>query len=186
MTYEDAFEARLAAARKGSDWAITELYRSLYPRIVAYLRGIEPTDADDLASETWLDVARGIKRFRGDERAFRAWAFTIARRRVSDLRRQRARKRTVLTEPHLLADSGSVGDAEEESFASLGTDWAFDLITTSLPRNLAEVVLLSVLGDLGTNEVARIVGRRPGTVRVMQHRALRRLARVLETQGVTR
>jgi DNA-directed RNA polymerase specialized sigma24 family protein len=47
-------------------------------------------------------------------------------------------------------------------------------------------VLLSVLGDLGAKEVARIVGKRPGTVRVLQHRALRRLAHVLETQGVTR
>jgi DNA-directed RNA polymerase specialized sigma24 family protein len=48
------------------------------------------------------------------------------------------------------------------------------------------VVLLSVLGDLGANEVAGIVGKRAGTVRVLLHRALRRLARVLETQGVTR
>jgi DNA-directed RNA polymerase specialized sigma24 family protein len=34
--------------------------------------------------------------------------------------------------------------------------------------------------------VAKIVGKRPGTVRVLQHRALRRLARVLERKGVTR
>jgi RNA polymerase sigma factor (sigma-70 family) len=186
MSYEDEFESRLAAAREGSERALTGIYRSVYPRIVAFLRGVEPADADDLASETWLDVAHGLKRFRGDERAFRAWAFTIARRRVSDLRRRRARKGTVSTAPHLLVDAGRVGSAEEEAFASLGTDWAFDLITSSLPRNLAEVVLLNVLGDLGTNEVARILGKRPGTVRVMQHRALRRLARALEAQGVTR
>ena len=186
MSHEDEFEARLVAAREGAEWALTALYRAVYPRIVAYLRGVEPANADDLASDTWLDLARGLARFRGDERALRAWAFTIARRRVSDLRRQRARKRIVPTPPDPLAEAGGVGDAEEEAFASLGTDWAFALITSSLPRDQAEVVLLSVLGDLGANEVAGIVGRRPGTVRVMQHRALRRLTRVLETQGVPR
>ena len=186
MSNDEEFQARLVAAREGSESALTELYRALYPRIVAYLRAVEPAEGDDLASDTWLDVARGLVRFRGDERALRAWAFTIAKRRVSDLRRRRARKRIVPTPPDLLAEAGGVGDAEEEAFASLATDWAFALITWSLPQNQAEVVLLGVLGDLGANEIARIVGRRPGTVRVMQHRALRRLARVLEAQGVTR
>jgi RNA polymerase sigma-70 factor, ECF subfamily len=181
----DEFEARLVAAREGSEWALTALYRALYPRIVAYLRGVEPADADDLASDTWLDVARGLGRFRGDERAFHAWAFTIARRRVTDLRRQRARKHIVPTPPDVLAEAGGIGDAEQEAFDSLGSDWAFALITSSLPRDQAEVVLLSVLGGLGAKEVGRIVGKRQGTVRVLQHRALRRLAHVLETQGVT-
>lgn len=186
MSLGGDFETRLIAAREGSRWALTELYRSIYPRIVAYLRGVEPTDADDLASDTWLDIARGLRRFEGDERAFRAWAFTIARRRVADLRRQRARKRTEAIAPHLLAGTEAVGSAEDEAFESLGTDWAFDLITSSLPPNLAEVVLLNVVGDLGAAEVARILGKRPGTIRVMQHRALRQLARALEAQGVTR
>ena len=183
---DDEFEARLVAAREGSERALTALYRALYPRIVAYLRAVEPADADDLASDTWLDIARGLFRFRGDEHGLRAWAFTIARRRVTDLRRQRARKHTVPAPQDVLAEAGSVGDVEQEAFDSLGTDWAFALITSSLPRDQAEVVLLSVLGGLGAKEVARIVGKRPGTVRVLQHRALRRLAHVLETQGVTR
>lgn len=182
----DEFQARLAAAREGSERALTALYRGLYPRIVAYLRAVEPADADDLASETWLDVARGLVRFRGDERGLSAWAFTIARRRVTDLRRHRARTRLVSMPADVLAEAGGVGDAEQEAFDSLGTDWAFALITSSLPRGQAEVVLLSVLGGLGAKEVARIVGKRPGTVRVLQHRALRRLAHVLGTQGVTR
>jgi RNA polymerase sigma factor (sigma-70 family) len=186
MSNGGSFEARLIAASDGAEWALTGLYRAIYPRIVAYLRGVEPADADDLAWDTWLDVARTLVRFRGDERAFRAWAFTIARRRVSDLRRQRTRKRSEPMPPQLLAKAGGVRDAEEEAFASLGTDWAFDLIRSSLPRDQAEVVLLSVLGDIGAIEVARIIGKRPGTVRVMQHRALRRLTHALEAQGVAR
>ena len=183
---DDEFEARLVAAREGSERALAALYRALYPRIVAYLRAVEPAAADDLASDTWLDVVRGLLRFRGDQHGLRAWAFTIARRRVTDHRRQRARKHIAPTPPDVLAEAGGVRDAEQEAFASLESDWAFALITSSLPRDQAEVVLLSVLGGLGAKEVARIVGKRPGTVRVLQHRAVRRLAHVLETQGVTR
>ena len=186
MSPESDFDAWLTAAREGSAWALAELYRSIYPRIVAYLRGVEPAHGDDVASETWLDIARGLVRFEGDERAFRAWALTIARRRVADLRRRRTRTRTDPAAPHDIAEAVAVGNVEDEAFASLGTDWAFDLITSSLPPNLAEVILLNVVGDLGTAEVARILGRRPGTIRVMQHRALRRLARTLEAQGVSR
>jgi len=182
----DGFEAVLVDAREGDGSALTELYRALHPCILRYAGAVEPTDAEDVASDTWLDVVRGLSRFEGDERAFRAWAFTIAGRRLLDVRRRRARRRTPPKDPHALPEVGPAGDAEEEAFASFGTSWAVDLIRTSLPAEHAEIVLLRVIGDLGVDDVARIVGRRPGNVRVIQHRALRRLARILEREGVTR
>lgn len=186
MDRADGFEAVLVAAREGDGRALTELYRALYPRILRYVYTVEPVEAEDVASDTWLDVVRCLPRFEGDERAFRAWAFTIARRRLLDLRRRRARRSTSAEDPRRLMEVGPTGDAEEEALASLGTNWAVDLIMASLPAEHAEVVLLRVIGDLGVDDVARIVGRRPGNVRVIQHRALRRLARVLEREGVTR
>jgi DNA-directed RNA polymerase specialized sigma24 family protein len=47
-------------------------------------------------------------------------------------------------------------------------------------------VLLRVIGDLDVEAVAGIVGSGPSNVRLLQHRAVRRLARVLETEAVTR
>ena len=49
----------------------------------------------------------------------------------------------------------------------------------ALPSAYAEIVLLRVVGDFDSNEVAKIVGKKPGTVRVMQKRALERLAELL-------
>jgi RNA polymerase sigma-70 factor (ECF subfamily) len=49
-------------------------------------------------------------------------------------------------------------------------------LTSVLPAEQAEVLMLRVVGGLPVEEVARVVGKRPGTVRVLQHRALRRLA----------
>ena len=51
------------------------------------------SDAEDLSSDVWLDVARGLARFDGDASAFRAWVFTIARRRVIDVGRRVKRRR---------------------------------------------------------------------------------------------
>jgi len=180
------FEAVLAAARGGEGWALAELYRTLYPRIVRYLRAVEPTEAEDLASDTWLDVAHGLERFRGDGAGLRAFAFTIAQRRLLDLRRRRSRRRIEPREPRRLIQVGPTGDVEEEALSSLGTDWAINLITSSLTSEQANVVLLRVIGDLDVNAVAKIVGKRPGTIRVLHHRALRRLARILQREGVTR
>src|SRR6266511_2582896 len=164
MNPEERFATTVAAAQAGAEWALAELYGDLHPRILRYARALEPAEAEDLASDIWLDVARGLGRFEGDDRAFRAWAFTIARRRLVDLRRRRARREAVPTPVERLAERGGIGDVEEE----------------------AEVVLLRILGGLSVREVAAITGKRPGTVRVLQHRALRRLAREVRREAVTK
>ncbi len=66
-------------------------------------------------------------------------------------------------------EHGGLGDVEEEAMANLSTETAIARIAT-LPPDQAEVVLLRVLAGLGVAEVARIMGKRPGTVRVLQHR----------------
>jgi len=52
-----------------------------------------------------------------------------------------------------------------------------------LPAPQAEVVLLRVLGGYSAEEVADLTGRSPGSVRVIQHRALRRLAKELAREA---
>jgi hypothetical protein len=63
-------------------------------------------------------------------------------------------------------------------------------LLAQLSADQAEVVALRVLGGLEVAEVARIVGKRPGAVRVLAHRGLRRLANLLKSaelaRGVTR
>jgi RNA polymerase sigma-70 factor (ECF subfamily) len=88
-------------------------------------------------------------------------------------------------EPERLADETPVGDVEEEAITSLATEAALERVAT-LPPDQAEVILLRVLGGLPVDEVATILGKRPGTIRVAQHRALRRLAAELTPEAVTR
>jgi hypothetical protein len=122
MALEAAFEEVLAAARSGAEWAVTALYRSLHPPLLAYLRALEPADAEDLASDVWLGIGRNLTRFEGDEAAVRGWAFTIARRRIVDLRRGRGRRQTEpVPTQDLLAIAGS-DDPEAAVLDALAAD----------------------------------------------------------------
>jgi RNA polymerase sigma-70 factor (ECF subfamily) len=184
MTSDDRFARTLRAARAGEGWALSELYRELQPRILRYLRAFEPAEAEDLSSDVWLDVSSGLDRFDGVEQAFRAWAFTIARRRLVDLRRRRARQATHPVPNEDIPEHATSADVEDEVLAALGTEAALSRIA-SLPPDQAEVVLLRVLAGISVRDVAAIMDKRPGTVRVLQHRALRALASQVAREPVT-
>lgn len=180
MPTDDPFAATLSAAQAGAEWAVADLYRRLNPALLRYLRARAARgDAEDLASQTWLDAARNLRSFSGGEGDLRAWLFTIASRRMSDEYRRRRRKPLELVPTPVLAAVPSGAEVEEQAEGGRLGDEAARRIVASLPPDQAEVVLLRVVGGLSVDEVARITGRKPGTVRVMQHRALHRLAETL-------
>ena len=82
------FALQLAAARDGDDAGFAVLWRALQPPLLRYLIVAAGDAAEDLASETWMRVARDLGSFTGDERGFRSWVFTIARHRLLDWRRR--------------------------------------------------------------------------------------------------
>jgi RNA polymerase sigma-70 factor, ECF subfamily len=181
MTVYDAdFEAAIEAARAGDDWAVASLYDEIQPALLRYLRWQEASLADDLSSEVWLAVAEGLSRFEGDWSAFKGWIFTIARRRLADHRRREGRRSTrplpTSALPHVVADD----DPSDLVTDRMSAQDAIAALTAALPFDQAEIVVLRVLGGLPIEEVARVTGKKPGTVRVIQHRALRRLASQLK------
>ena len=178
MTAEDTFETLLAAVQAGDEAAAAELYRRVQPRLIRYLRFEEPQAADDIAAEVWVAVAAKLHDFRGDEDGFRAWTFTIARRRVIDHRRRGVRRRTSSASPEAFVDRADDTDGADPS-SSLDSQDAVDRIIALLPPLQAEVVLLRVVADLDAETVAEMLGRNANWVRVTQHRALKKLAEQL-------
>jgi RNA polymerase sigma-70 factor, ECF subfamily len=172
----DDFDAILAAAQAGEAWAATVLFEDVHPRIVRYLRSREYRAAEDLAGEVWLGVAKGIHQFTGDAIGFRAWVFTIARRRLADYRREAVRRATDVVDDAFFADRASPDAPERETIDRLAGDEVAALVRSVLSDDQAEVVLLRVLGGLEAEEVAAIMSRSPNWVRVTQHRAVRHLA----------
>lgn len=169
------FVSVLARAQEGCDDSVAAIYRTFHPPLFRFLRFQEPAEAEDLAATVWMTVARTLAGFEGDERAFRAWIFTIARRRLVDFRRSRTRRQTApmaSLEEVAPVDGRSFDDDAVES-DSLRR--ALDCLSPSQ----AEVVALRLVCDLSVDEVACLVGRTPEAVRQLQHRALRRLATTL-------
>jgi RNA polymerase sigma-70 factor, ECF subfamily len=178
---DDAFASVVAAARVGADWALTSLYRQFQPALVRYLRARSRGNEEDLASEVWLDVAIGLGRFEGGREAFRRRLFTIARRRVIDLDKKHRRRNTGAVDTAAFDDvAGRAIDPATAAVDLAAGDEAAALIASVLAPAQAEVVLLRVVAGLDVAAVAEIVGRSPAAVSVLQHRALRRLARIVE------
>jgi RNA polymerase sigma-70 factor (ECF subfamily) len=171
----EGFDAVLDAATSGDERAFAILWRDLQPALLRYLRVVAQAASEDLASETWLEVARGLGRFEGNETGFRSWVFTVARHRMLDWRRREARHPTTPMPPDEVPERPGPGDAADTVLEAISTRAALALIA-ELPHDQAEVVTLRVVAGLDVAQVAGIVGKRPGAVRVLAHRGLRRLA----------
>jgi RNA polymerase sigma-70 factor, ECF subfamily len=167
-------DTALALARSGDEVGFLELWRNLQPRLLRYLRVLGCDDADDVASETWLQVVRDLQRFSGGGDDFRRWLFTVGRHRAIDAARVRVRHRTrtiaadvdALVDEHLVEDQVLDGLSLREAISMLA----------GLSRDQAEAVALRVIAGLDTSAVAGILGKSPGAVRVALHRGLRALA----------
>jgi RNA polymerase sigma-70 factor, ECF subfamily len=166
----------LERAREGDEQAFRLLYRDTHPRILRYLCALVGADAEDVASETWLQVARDLESFHGDGAGFRAWVATIARHRATDhLRRARRRPRQVTLTAQAQESWAATDDTAEAALELLATGTAIELIS-QLPRDQAEAVLLRVVIGLDAATAGRVLGKRPGAVRTASHRGLRRLS----------
>jgi RNA polymerase sigma factor (sigma-70 family) len=178
MKVEADFVGTLEAARAGSEGAWLTLYRQFAPSVRGYFRSRGAAEPDDLTGEVFLQLVRDLRTFRGDERAFRAWLFTIAHHRFVDERRRRSRRRDELTLDGVLDSGAPTGDAESDAFEKLATDHLRTLIG-SLTSNQQDVLLLRIFGDLTVDEVGRAMGKRSGAVKALQRRALASLRKKL-------
>jgi RNA polymerase sigma-70 factor (ECF subfamily) len=151
--------------------------------VLGYLRANNSPDPEDVLSEVFLQVARDIARFDGEEPGFRSWVFTIAHHRLIDARRHSARRPVDLTaEPP--EPTGRADDAAEEALARIG-EQEVRRVLSALSEDQRTVLLLRLIGDLSIEDVAKAVGKRPGAVKALQRRGLAAVKREMARKGVT-
>jgi RNA polymerase sigma-70 factor (ECF subfamily) len=173
----------VAEAQRGDPDAFRALYRDTQPRLLRYLRALVGDDAEDVASEAWLQVARDLHGFRGDYDGFRGWVATIGRHRGLDHLRRAGRRAPATPVPvEELADLTAPDDTAASALDAIATDAAVRLIAT-LPADQAEAVLLRVVVGLDAEAAGQVLGKRAGAVRTAAYRGLRTLARRLEQAG---
>lgn len=170
----DDFAGLLAAACNGDEDAFGRIWRWLHPTLLRWLTVVVRDEVEDVASDVWMSVTRGLDTFVGDADDFRGWVFTIARRRAIDQARREARRPRV----------APLGDVDPIDHAAASASWidapdelasALDLLSRLTPDQ-REVVALRVVADMTVSETARVVGKSEVAVRVLCHRGLRALA----------
>lgn len=163
----------LDAARSGESWALTQLWVEYAPAVAAFLTARGADEPDDLTSEVFLAVFERIHQFSGDAAAFRSFVFSIAYRRLVDELRRRSR-RGEPGEWTAEADPRREPSAESLAERSLGDDAALRLLD-DLPESQRDVMVLRVIADLSIEQTATVLGKRPGAVKALQHRAIANL-----------
>jgi len=158
------------------------LYVDLSGAVAGYLRLQGAREPEDLTSEVFLGVFTGLRRFNGDEPAFRSWVFTIAHRRLVDERRRIGRQPAVGGQLADVVDRAG-GNAETDALAALGERWVRDVCADIAPDQRS-VLLLRIVGDLTVEEVAEVLGRSAGAVKQLQRRGLIALRKILDREGV--
>jgi RNA polymerase sigma factor (sigma-70 family) len=136
---------------------------------LGYLRVRGAAEPEDLLSEVFLHMVRGLHTFEGDNEQFRSWVFTIAHRRLIDERRARSRRPVELRE-----DLESALVAEDAATAVIDrlTDEEIIGFLDALTPEQRDVLLLRLLAGLTIDEIARALGKTPGAVKALQRRGL--------------
>ena len=162
--------------------AFGTLYRRYLDRVYGYsfyLLG-DHHDAEDATERTFLAALGAIDQFRDEGATFRSWLFRIAHNQLANALRARSRRRdesldgvrepAAADDPARLASLAADARRLRESVASLSED-------------RRQVVILRFVDGLTSREIGEVLGRTEGAVRVLQHRALRELAVLLERGG---
>ena len=151
-----------------------EVYRRLAPAVLGYLRSQRAPDPEDLLGEVFLQVARSLPRFRGDDDDLRRWVFTIARNRVIDDARRRSRRPRLADQPPPEPTAPSADQPIDPELLDA---------LAQLSDAQREVVALRFVADLALEDVAKVTRRSVGAVKSLQHRGLQELARTLGGPG---
>jgi RNA polymerase sigma-70 factor (ECF subfamily) len=182
VTCDDDLAVALARAQRGDEEGFREVYRSVQPALLRYLRVLVGDDAEDFASEAWLQIARDLTKFAGTADGFRGWCATIARNRaMDDVRRRRSRPVAADTPVEMFVHLPAPNDTAGAAIELADGNAALALIAT-LPPDQAEAVMLRVIVGLDAETAAAVLGKRAGAVRTAAHRGLKTLAKRLATQ----
>ena len=164
-----------AAGQDADAWE--ELYRGSYRRLFAFARRRLPDDlaAEDAVSETMTRAIDAIGRFTWQGGGFDAWLYGILRNVVHEAGRARHRAGHLGPPDRPSRDPGP----EEHAIAAEQRDSVRDAFDR-LGADDREVLELRIHGGLSSEEVGRLLGKQPGTVRMAQARALDRLRTIME------
>ncbi|HEY8921116.1 MAG TPA: sigma-70 family RNA polymerase sigma factor [Candidatus Limnocylindria bacterium] len=170
-------EALVERARAGDQAAIGAIYDRLAGRVYrfALFRVGSRADAEDLMQRIFLKMIESLPRYQPRGVPFEAWFFRLARNTVIDHLRARRRLQPLET----IAEVDSTRPGPEES-AELAMEFRrLETALEDLTPVQQEVIGYRFMAGLSAREIGLIIGKREGSVRALQFRALQALRRSL-------
>jgi RNA polymerase sigma-70 factor (ECF subfamily) len=180
-THEE--QALVLAAQRGDEQAFGELYDAYVDRIYRYIyyRVSTPEIAQDLTSEVFLRMVEGLPTYQYRELPLLAWLYRIAHARIVDhYRRSRHRVDDEDIETLNLSTETDLDSAMMTRYHQQEVRNALSLLTDEQQQ----VIVLRFIEGHSLQKTADLLGKTIGAVKVMQHRALQSLNRVLAQRGV--
>ena len=186
-------DAELVQRAKRDPAAFGSLYEAHYESILNYLyrRTLSVALAEELTSNTFFKALRGLPAFRPRQSIpFRAWLYRIA---TNEARMYwRSRKGRGRTLP--LSDEGNlpritfVWPEAESTEAVREKQERYAMVHQALgrlPEPYQSALTLRYFEGLRHEEIAGILGKRPGTIKSLVHRGLAKLNRLMSGPGAT-
>jgi RNA polymerase sigma-70 factor (ECF subfamily) len=179
--HADAFLVQLAQA--GETEAFGTLYEQYAALVFRFLYAQLPDrfDAEDLTADVFMRAWRSLPRYRERGYPFSAYLFRIARNVLIDHQRRAGRVET-LSEDYAEMLISEEGTPDERLLARLERQ-ALQRTLSGLREDYRTVLVLRFISELSPEETAQAMGRSPGSVRVLQHRALQALRKSMDQQG---
>lgn len=174
----DSSDAELVRRAQQRDAeAVTELYRRHAPRIYRYclFRGVSTAAAEDVTEEVFLNMVEALPRYQERGLPFSAWLYRLAHDRLVDFHRREARQPTTL----LGEDLADGAPAPEDQVARRAQIDQLRQTMSRLSEEYQLVLHLRFVEGFALEETARQMNKTIGAIKVLQHRALRRLAQLI-------
>jgi RNA polymerase sigma-70 factor (ECF subfamily) len=170
----------LAQAREYDTQALAEIYDRYADRIYKYLyRHLgDAAQAEDLTSEVFLRLLQVLNTARAPRDHLLGWLYRVASNLATDWFRQQAKGSTVSLLEELVADEHSPLAALEKHEVR----WRLRRAIGQLTSSQQQVILLRFGEGLRLAEIGQLMGKSEGAIKVLQHRAIRRLGKLLERE----
>jgi RNA polymerase sigma factor (sigma-70 family) len=156
-----------------------ESFASMYNQFVGkiyryiYFRVADEKTAEDLTSQVFMKAWEGLDHFQPTGAQFITWLYTIAHNTIIDY--YRTHKQTITLETSIRLPSEGL-TPEEESESDLEKEVLHHAIQC-LTAEQQNVVILKYINGMTTEEIASHLGKKTGTIRALQMRALQSLCK---------
>lgn len=178
---EDAALARRAA--KGEAEAFGVLYDRYVSSVYRYVfyRVRNEAEAEDVTSDVFMRALRAIPRYE-PRQAFLAWLYRIARNAVIDRSRRRASREQVSFEDALAhPNADQVVNPDAGLLAGSDASVVRKAMQQLTPLQ-QEILVLRYVEGFDTKTISKLVGKRDGTIRGIEFRALAALRTLIPSR----